>query len=288
VLWDAIKGRVWHHWPGFMGSRSSHGVFAFVLALGLSHVTGEFPPPIGFFRDGPQIFNVYGGHAIPSPFDEFKPLEDRARAYLDRNCAACHNPKGVLQGKMDLRFATPMAQTGLLAPSSRRDSLGFVPRIRPGKPGESEVYRRLGSMGGDAMPPTGRTSLDEPGLALIRAWIEDLSPSTPLADSPRPIQTDSAKYSQAAQTKATGIRMEFRQAGTRFQVSRAPGEPEEPPEIRVCDALGACRVFVPETVAEASGNKGWVLRPSEPLRRGLHWVWLRWPQHRSLRFTLVY
>lgn len=141
-----------------------------------------FPPAIGFFREGPLYSETYSARTQPSPFDESQPLEKRARSYLAIHCSACHRSGGVLQGSLDLRFNTPLSLTGLLALSDRRDADGKSlnrARICAGKPEDSDVYHRLRSTGKDAMPPLGRTSPDERGLALIRTWIISLQSMAP-------------------------------------------------------------------------------------------------------------
>lgn len=54
--------------------------------------------------------------STPDYKDAERSLDDRARAYLDINCAHCHNPGGwdeASRPKLDLRFQTPLNQTGL-------------------------------------------------------------------------------------------------------------------------------------------------------------------------------
>lgn len=53
---------------------------------------------------------------LPNYKDDL-PLEPRARAYLDINCAHCHNPSGwdeASDRNLDFRYATPLSQTGLV------------------------------------------------------------------------------------------------------------------------------------------------------------------------------
>ncbi len=54
--------------------------------------------------------------SVPNYKDKQLSLETRARAYLDINCAHCHNPGGwdeASEPELDLRFHTPSNQTGL-------------------------------------------------------------------------------------------------------------------------------------------------------------------------------
>lgn len=241
----------------------------------------DFPPAGDFFRQGPHYFDIYSSRSKPSPFDETRPLAARARAYLDIHCSACHQPGGVLKGSLDLRFATPHARTGLFAPSGRRGPEGYLPRLRPGRPGDSEVYRRLGSMGNDAMPPLGRTSVDEPGLALIRAWIESLSD---------PPESASAPGMRIPQSSARTVFLLPERDGTRSAGSvlpRVAGEPAEPPAIRVCDAGGNCRDYSGGEVRTDAARDAWVSQAPAPLPRGRYWLVLSWNGRIGCRILLV-
>ncbi len=80
-------------------------------------------------------------------------LEDRARAYLDINCAHCHNPtawdRPAGQG-LDLRYATPIAETGIADEANR--------------------MRRLVEDG--EMPYVGTTLLHTEGLELLSEYLD--------------------------------------------------------------------------------------------------------------------
>lgn len=106
-------------------------------------------------------------------------LEERARTYLDINCAHCHNPTGpAFTSGLDLSFdqAMPMRIGMFKAPvaAGRSASIGRYD-IVPGKPDESILLYRLATIDpGVRMPTTGRSLVHDEGVALIRAWIENM------------------------------------------------------------------------------------------------------------------
>jgi uncharacterized repeat protein (TIGR03806 family) len=108
-------------------------------------------------------------------------LDQRARAYLEINCAHCHNPDGPARSAgLDLRAlqADPrLWGVGKPPVAAGRGSGGWLYDIVPGKPDESIlVYRMESTEIGVLMPELGRRLVDEEGVALIREWIAGLSP----------------------------------------------------------------------------------------------------------------
>jgi hypothetical protein len=106
-------------------------------------------------------------------------LAERARAWLEMNCAHCHNPAGpAQQSGLDLRMAQADLTRGGLWKSpvaAGRGSGGRWYDIVPGKPDASIlVYRIASTEPGVMMPELGRRLVDEEGLALVREWIASL------------------------------------------------------------------------------------------------------------------
>jgi len=106
-------------------------------------------------------------------------LDARARAYLDINCAYCHNPNGVASVTgFSLGHDTPENhKLGLCkSPEAAGPATGGrLFDIVPGKPDESILMHRLASTRpGVMMPEIGRSTVDREGMALIRAWILSL------------------------------------------------------------------------------------------------------------------
>jgi uncharacterized repeat protein (TIGR03806 family) len=105
-------------------------------------------------------------------------IEDRARAYLDNNCAHCHQP-GATAGYtgFDLRLTTTgMAALGVCRSPNSAGRVGTLTYdLVPGKPAESILVARMESTKPkEMMPQIGRTQVHEEGLSLVRAWVSSL------------------------------------------------------------------------------------------------------------------
>lgn len=106
-------------------------------------------------------------------------VHDRARAWLEVNCAFCHSPDGhgSVSG-LDLRFQqSDPVRFGVFKPpvAAGRGSEGLRFSIYPGRPDESFIIRRLLSIDPAVMmPPTGRRTSSLEAVELIRAWIAEM------------------------------------------------------------------------------------------------------------------
>jgi hypothetical protein len=108
-------------------------------------------------------------------------LHERALAYLDVNCAHCHNPNGLASGtRLDLRYEQnePWLRGVLKAPTAAGwASANKMFAIVPGQPDHSFLLSRIESDEPNIrMPEQGRTVIHEEGVELIRAWIEAMPP----------------------------------------------------------------------------------------------------------------
>jgi uncharacterized repeat protein (TIGR03806 family) len=108
--------------------------------------------------------------------DKRQDLNARARAYLDINCAHCHNDKGAANTTaLHLNIGAPAnLHLGLCKPpvAAGAGTGNFKYGIYPGKPDESIMTFRLKSFEtGVMMPEMGRGSVHDEGVALIREWI---------------------------------------------------------------------------------------------------------------------
>lgn len=104
-------------------------------------------------------------------------VDARARAYLDVNCAHCHNPRGpasnsglFLNWEQGDRVALGIGKRPVAAGSGAGQ---FSFDIAPGHPERSIMLYRLASIEpGIAMPELGRATAHQEGLALLSEWIK--------------------------------------------------------------------------------------------------------------------
>jgi uncharacterized repeat protein (TIGR03806 family) len=112
-------------------------------------------------------------------FDAAASLDARARAYLDINCAHCHNPQGPANNSgLDLRMEQHDPAkwgVGKRPVAAGRASAGFDFAIEPGKPERSILLHRLETTDpGEMMPELGRSLAHREGAALVRQWIAEM------------------------------------------------------------------------------------------------------------------
>ena len=103
-------------------------------------------------------------------------LEQRARAYLDANCAHCHNPSGAADtSALHLNVDAPLDRLfGICKPpvAVGRGSGDRPFDIFPGRPGDSiMVFRMQHTDPAIAMPELGRSTVHAEGVQLVSDWI---------------------------------------------------------------------------------------------------------------------
>ncbi|HRP12566.1 MAG TPA: SO2930 family diheme c-type cytochrome, partial [Terricaulis sp.] len=117
---------------------------------------------------------------VPNAYDPNDgALAERARAYLDVNCAHCHNPAGPAHTSgLDLSWSQqdPIHWGVMKRPvAAGRGSAGYDFSIEPGHPERSILLHRMESTDpGVMMPELGRQLRDERALALMRDWIASM------------------------------------------------------------------------------------------------------------------
>jgi uncharacterized repeat protein (TIGR03806 family) len=115
--------------------------------------------------------------------DLSRTLEDRARSYLDANCANCHRPRGTV-AYFDARYDTPLARQGLIDGRVLIDERIDNSRVvAPNDIWRSILFMRTDTTEAFKMPPLARNEIDEQGMKLLRHWIESL-PGPPVLPPP--------------------------------------------------------------------------------------------------------
>ena len=103
-------------------------------------------------------------------------LESRVRAYLDANCASCHQPGAPGNARIDLRADTPLEHARLIDEAPGQGNLG-VPGakiIAPGDPSRSLLLLRMQRTDEAGMPNLAHNKPDETAIAEIARWIRSL------------------------------------------------------------------------------------------------------------------
>jgi uncharacterized repeat protein (TIGR03806 family) len=127
------------------------------------------------------------GPQRPRAIDAFDPdagtLEERARTYLDVNCAHCHRPEGTAgqtsQLFLNLQNASRFNLGECKRPGSAGNDVGGAFDLVPGDHSSSILWFRLQTTeSGKMMPAIGRSLRHDEGAALISAWIDSLPPRT--------------------------------------------------------------------------------------------------------------
>lgn len=113
-------------------------------------------------------------------------LDERARAYLDSNCAHCHQPGGQA-GYTGVDFRLTQKDLGRMGECKRPNSAGNMGDLSydlvPGRPEQSVLIYRLESTAPKiSMPQLGRAVVHEEGVKLLRDWIASLPGGCPAQD----------------------------------------------------------------------------------------------------------
>tara|TARA_Y100000590_G_scaffold14828_1_gene17810 strand:- start:27919 stop:28956 length:1038 start_codon:yes stop_codon:yes gene_type:complete len=106
-------------------------------------------------------------------------VNDRARAWIDINCAHCHmkGAPGETSGLFLNIEETDLTRLGVLKPpvAAGRGSGGRLHTIVPGVPDKSiMIYRMESTDPGVMMPELGRKLVHKEGVELVREWIKNM------------------------------------------------------------------------------------------------------------------
>lgn len=178
---DTEYGAISYHVPNANQCKACHiGPDKAVQPIGTKlrnlHLGDQLAQLVGAGAILPPSEPVMG---VPDYRDAAVPLDRRARAYLDANCAHCHSP-GLPADTSGLYLnweETDPLRLGVfkrpVAAGKGSGTLEFD--IVPGLPEESILHYRMASSDpGVMMPELGRSVVDPAGLELIAAWIAEM------------------------------------------------------------------------------------------------------------------
>ena len=189
TLTVAGGGTQTYEWPSRAACATCHSAAAGnVLGVRTSELNRVFAYPaasdnelrtlnhIGLFTT--DIGDAAQYAALANPLDATAAQPARARAYLESNCAQCHQPGGPTPVNMDLRAATAIASTNTLdvAPSEGDLGLANARRIAPGHKESSVLWERMRRLDENRMPNLASHVVDSAGVSLIGQWIDAGAP----------------------------------------------------------------------------------------------------------------
>jgi uncharacterized repeat protein (TIGR03806 family) len=100
--------------------------------------------------------NLRMSAALPAYTDVHESLEKRTRAYLEINCAHCHQPGGTADVQaLDLRFETELSQSGICAK-------------------KWNILSRTQTLDAGKMPAAGTSVLHREGILLLESYLKTL------------------------------------------------------------------------------------------------------------------
>lgn len=138
---------------------------------------GLFSAPLG-------VAQIAALTALAGADDDRRSVEDRARSYLDVNCAQCHRPGGTV-AYFDARYETPLAQQGLIDGAILIDQgIDRARVVAPNDRWRSILLLRTDTLEDLRMPPLARNVVDRSGVRLLQQWIESL-PGRPVLPPPQ-------------------------------------------------------------------------------------------------------
>ena len=101
-------------------------------------------------------------------------LADRARSYMESNCAHCHQPGGPTPRTIDLRAATARSAMNAIDVEPAGGDLGISGGkiIRPTAKSQSILWERVKRRDFRGMPPIGTKMVDPTAVELLGRWID--------------------------------------------------------------------------------------------------------------------
>lgn len=158
----------------------------FVLGIRTRQLNGDFAYPSAVdnqLRSWNHVGLFGEDIGAPSQYQSFYPIADtagsvreRSRAYLEINCAQCHQPGGSTPVSMDLRSDTALDSMAVVdvLPSAGDLGVAGARLVVAGDRSRSLLYLRMLRLDSERMPQIASHVIDQAGADLVGDWIDSL------------------------------------------------------------------------------------------------------------------
>jgi uncharacterized repeat protein (TIGR03806 family) len=162
------------HTPGELGPKTRQMNFAITYPDGKTENQLAHWNALGLFSPALNDREIATYPTLARGGDASRSLEDRARSFLDANCAQCHRPGGTV-ANFDARYQTPLAKQNLIeGPILISEGIDHPHVISSHDPWRSLIIRRTDTIDDTRMPPVARHTIDEKDVAMLRQYILSL------------------------------------------------------------------------------------------------------------------
>ena len=162
------------HTPGELGPKTRQMNLAITYPDGTKENQLAHWNRLGLFSPALREADIPNFPVLARADDTSRSLEDRARSFLDANCAQCHRPGGTV-ANFDARYQIPLAKQNLIdGPVLISEGLDHPHYISPHDPWRSMIIRRTDTVDDTRMPPIARHTIAEKDVAMLKQYILSL------------------------------------------------------------------------------------------------------------------